>query len=156
LSISSIIAPRVCRSTDRPGSEALCLSRGRRALSKRKQLGKTAVVVIALALAGCSSPSKSGQLDPSEMQTSLACRDINASMIPRTGTQSLTWNPRELSQSPWRKLVAAVDRSSSSDLHAELAAFNAAAKTENGIRIIDESNAMVMTCRRLGFGSHTD
>jgi hypothetical protein len=52
-----------------------------------------------------------------------------------------------------QELTAAIDHSPNARLHSELSAFDAAAASGNGPGTLNESNAMLQTCKQLGFGN---
>jgi nitrous oxide reductase accessory protein NosL len=105
------------------------------------------VLVGALVLAGCSSTTTRPPLSPSQQLTSIACKDIVTTMTPKEGTGTIDLGL------PFEKLIVAVDNAHNAQLRSELAAFQAAAAT--GGDIVKFSNAMLRTCRQLGFGAST-
>lgn len=111
------------------------------------------LAVSPLTIAACGSPTASAPPSREAKLTSVACKDIASVMASKQGTATITWNESDPSQSPLQEMTAAVHRSANAKLHTEVAAFEAAAKAGNGLRAVDEANALVQTCRRLGLGT---
>jgi hypothetical protein len=104
-------------------------------------------VVGALVFPGCSSTTTRPPLSHSQQLTSIACKDIVATMTPKEGSGTI-----ELGM-PFQRMVAAVENAPDRQLRSELAAFQAAAAT--GGDFVKDSSAMLQTCKRLGFGGST-
>jgi hypothetical protein len=102
------------------------------------------IVLGALVLAGCGSTGSAPASSRSERLTSIACKDVVATMTPKEGTGAIDLGL------PFQKLIVAVDDAPNAQLRSELAAFQAAAAT--GGDFVSDSNAMLRTCRRLGYG----
>jgi hypothetical protein len=102
------------------------------------------IVVAALVLAECGATSARPPISHSDQLTSIACKDILTTMTPKEGTGTIDLGL------PFQKLIVAVDNAPNAQLRSELAAFQAAAAT--GGDFVKHSNAMLRTCRQLGFG----
>jgi hypothetical protein len=80
-----------------------------------------------------------------EQLTSKACKDIESTMTPHTGTAVIGLN--------FQELVVAVHHSPNAKLHSELAAFEYdAAHAASGANWDSDASAMLRTCKQLGFG----
>jgi hypothetical protein len=109
---------------------------------------RTAVVpvivagALAVALAGCSATAAPTPSSRTDQRTSIACKDVLATMTPAKGTGTIDLGP------PFDRLIVAVDNSGNKELRSELAAFQAAAAT--GGDVATTSAAMLRTCKQLG------
>jgi hypothetical protein len=105
-----------------------------------------------LVLAACGSSASSLPISRGSQLTAKACRDIDSVMTPKHGTV-ITWDSTDLSRSPFQALVAVVYNSPNVTLHSELAAFESAARSGDVSGVFNDSNALLKTCRKLGFGT---
>lgn len=114
--------------------------------------GLVPLVLGSLLLVGCGSSAGTSSAVQGGQLTSKACRDIDSVMTPKQGTVTITWDSGDLSRSPLQEMAAAIDRSPNSSLHSELAVFDSATRSGDMSETLSGSNALLQTCRRLGYG----